>query len=92
MEAEYSLSVNVLAKLRKGLDMETANMDRDIESDYKTLFEQELSKENLEESVLVEDPRYKQLERLISGEREGAGDGDLVLTGDTQTFLDPWKR
>ena len=92
MEAEYSLSANVLAKLRKGLDMETANMDRDIESDYKALFEQERRKENLEEGVLVEDPRYKQLEQLISGEKEGTGDRDLILTGDTQTFLDPWKR
>ena len=107
MESEYSVSVSVLAKLRRGLDMEAANMDRDIEADYETLYDQELQKvilslthsddvltlqESLEERVLVEDPRYQQLERLMSGESEGAGDRDLLLTGDTQNFIDPWKR
>ena len=44
MEQEYRLRETVLDKLGRGLELEAANMDRDIESDYKTLYNTELDK------------------------------------------------
>jgi len=92
MEQEYRLRETVLDKLGRGLELEAANMDRDIESDYKTLYNTELDKESLQERNIVGDPRYQQLEYLIRGEAPGNRDLDLVLTEETQLFKDPWTR
>ena len=44
MENDYNTSKSVLEKLRTGLDLESANMDRDIEADFQTLFNTEQEK------------------------------------------------
>ena len=44
MEHEYTVSKNVIEKIRRGLELESAAMDRDIETDYKKLLDSELQK------------------------------------------------
>ena len=44
MEHKYTVSKNVIEKIKRGLEMESAAMDRDIETDYKTLLSSELQK------------------------------------------------
>ena len=42
MEHEYTVSKNVIEKIRRGLELESAAMDRDIETEYETLLSSEL--------------------------------------------------
>ena len=44
MEHEYTVSKNVIEKIRRGLELESAAMDRDIETEYETLLSSELQK------------------------------------------------
>ena len=37
MEAEYNCSKDVLAKLKKGLEAENADMDRDVEKEFRDI-------------------------------------------------------
>ena len=44
MEHKYTVSKNVIEKIKRGLEMESAAMDRDIETEYETLLSSELQK------------------------------------------------
>lgn len=44
MEQKYTVSKNVIEKIRRGLELESAAMDRDIQADYNTLLSSELQK------------------------------------------------
>ena len=95
MEYEYKISKDVLAKIKKGLEVESANvdMDKDIEADYRTHYQADLEKEGLTDAKIESDHRYKQLESIIAGNiANTSGDDDLMVTGDDQVFIDPWSR
>merc|ERR1719219_1690228 len=94
MEHQHNISKTVLEKIRRGLDLESANMDRDIEADYQNLLQAELEKEGIDEDRLAADPRYRQLESLISGDVQASSleNQDVVVTQDNQIFTDPWTR
>ena len=44
MEREYKVSKSVLERLRRGLEMEAADMDRNIEADYQAELNSQLEK------------------------------------------------
>ena len=44
MEHKYTVSKNVIEKIKRGLEMESAAMDRDMETEYETLLSSELQK------------------------------------------------
>ena len=67
MEHEYNVSKTVLGKLKKGLEVEAANADRDIDEDYKSHLATELEKNPVTEYGVTHDQRYRQLESIISG-------------------------
>ena len=67
MEHDYNVSKTVLSKLKKGLEVEAADMDRDIDEDYKTHLASELEKDPVTEYDVTHDKRYRQLESIISG-------------------------
>ena len=95
MEHEYNVSKQVLAKLKKGLEVENADMDRDIDADYRTNLKAELESNCLTEEKISADHRLRNLESIASGSgstNEASGDDDVVMTDDTQVFIDPWTR
>ena len=67
MEHEYNVSKTVIGKLKKGLEVEAADMDRDIDEDYKSYLATELEKNPVTEYGVTHDQRYRQLESIISG-------------------------
>ena len=95
MEHEYNVSKDVLAKLKKGLEVENADMDRDIDAEYRSNLKAELEKNELTQGKISGDHRLRNLESIASGSgaSEATGDDDdVVMTDDTQTFIDPWTR
>ena len=68
MEHEYNVSKTVLGKLKKGLEVEAANVDRNIDEDYKTHLATELEKDPVTEYGVTHDQRYRKLESIISGQ------------------------
>ena len=68
MEHQYNVSKTVLGKLKKGLEVEAANADRDIDEDYKSHLASELEKNPVTEYGVTQDKRYRQLESIIQGE------------------------
>eukprot|EP00092_Neocalanus_flemingeri_P015864 GFUD01017174.1.p1 GENE.GFUD01017174.1~~GFUD01017174.1.p1 ORF type:complete len:213 (-),score=68.13 GFUD01017174.1:270-908(-) len=91
MEHEYNTSKHVLAKLKKGLEVENADINKDVEAEYRERLKEELAGSRLQEDDLRSDPRYLQLEGIISGSQP-LGDDDLVMTEESETFIDPWSR
>ena len=67
MEIEYNTSRTVLAKLKKGLEVETADINKDVEAEYREKLKEELAGSNLRPEDLRSDPRFLQLEAIISG-------------------------
>ena len=67
MEHEYNISKTVIGKLKKGLEVEAADMDRDIDEDYRSHLATELEKNPVTEYGVTHDQRYRQLESIISG-------------------------
>ena len=65
MENEYNTSKNILAKLKKGIELETADINKDIEAEYHDKMKEELAAFNLKPDELRMDPRFLQLETLI---------------------------
>ena len=93
MEHEYNVSKKVLSKLKKGLEVENADMDRDIDADYRSELVKEMENDTLTEERLNSDQRLKQLENIILGSGgHNTTDDDLIMTESTQTFIDPWTR
>ena len=93
MEHEYNVSKKVLSKLKKGLEVENADMDRDIDADYRSELVKEMENDKLTEERLNSDQRLKQLENIILGSGgHNTTDDDLIMTESTQTFIDPWTR
>jgi len=93
MEHEYNVSKKVLSKLKKGLEVENADMDRDIDADYRSELVKEMENDQLTEERLISDQRIKQLENIILGSGgHNTTDDDLIMTESTQTFIDPWTR
>ena len=93
MEHEYNVSKKVLSKLKKGLEVENADMDRDIDADYRSELVKEMENDKLTEERLISDQRFKQLENIILGSGgHNTTDDDLIMTESTQTFIDPWTR
>ena len=93
MEHEYNVSKKVLSKLKKGLEVENADMDRDIDADYRSELVKEMENDKLTEERLISDQRLKQLENIILGSGgHNTTDDDLIMTESTQTFIDPWTR
>eukprot|EP00092_Neocalanus_flemingeri_P023142 GFUD01025093.1.p1 GENE.GFUD01025093.1~~GFUD01025093.1.p1 ORF type:complete len:213 (+),score=73.93 GFUD01025093.1:62-700(+) len=91
MENEYNTSKKVLAKLKKGLEAENADMNKDVEAEYRAKLQEELNSSGADEEDLRGDSRFQQLESIISGSNT-AGDDDLMVTDDTETYIDPWSR
>lgn len=96
MEAEYNTSKDVLAKLKKGLELENANMDRNIEQEYRQILKEHLDDNPITNNKdnLQADPRYRKLEHLISagGKEAGPVDDDIAVTEDEVRYTDPWTR
>ena len=108
MEHEYNVSKKVLARIKKGIEVESADMERDVDADYRDNLKTELENDALTDNRIVTDHRYTQLESIISGRTvhteskkqcydSGAGgnttgDDDLIVTEEDQTFIDPWNR
>ena len=67
MEHEYNVSKKVLAKLKRGLEMENADMDRDIDADYRDNLKTELENDKFTQDRIEADHRYKNLEKIIGG-------------------------
>ena len=67
MENEYNTSKTVLAKLKKGLEVENADINKDVEAEYRVRLQEELAGTNLKPEDLRNDPRFLQLEAIISG-------------------------
>lgn len=87
LEHEHTVSKDVIEKIHRGLELESAAMDRDIETDYKNLLSSEL-KEGLDDGQVEADPRYR---KLIKG-GANSGDQDLLVVDENQTYIDPWLR
>eukprot|EP00090_Calanus_glacialis_P019372 TRINITY_DN2976_c0_g1_i1.p1 TRINITY_DN2976_c0_g1~~TRINITY_DN2976_c0_g1_i1.p1 ORF type:complete len:224 (-),score=76.12 TRINITY_DN2976_c0_g1_i1:159-794(-) len=91
MENEYNISKKVLAKLKKGLEAENADMNKDVEAEYRAKLQEEMESTGANEEDHQGDSRYQQLEAIISGSSTH-GDDDLMVTDDSETFIDPWSR
>jgi len=96
MENDYNTSKIILAKLKKGIELDTADINKDIEAEYQKQLKEETTASNLKPEDLRMDPRYLQLESIIAAGGStvpvGLGDDDLVMTEDSEIFLDPWSR
>jgi len=95
MEAEYNCSKEVLFKLKKGLESENADMNRDVEVEYRDILKKEMEGKRLsDDNVLKTDPRYRKLEHLIQsgGQSQIQDDDDLAVTDNEVTYIDPWSR
>ena len=44
MESEYNTSKNVLARLKKGMELENADINKDVEAEYNEKLKEELGK------------------------------------------------
>merc|ERR1712059_161864 len=92
MENEYNTSKKVLGKLKKGLEVENADMNKDVEAEFREKLKDEMESNNITDDDLRRDPRFLQLEQVIAGGNP-LGDDDLVMTQETdQTYTDPWTR
>ena len=49
------------------LKVENADMDRDIDEDYRKYVSQELQKDEMSEEKIVSDHRFRQLQAIIAG-------------------------
>ena len=67
MENEYNISKKVLAKLKKGLEAENADMNKDVEAEYRAKLQEEMESTGANEEDHQGDSRYQQLEAIISG-------------------------
>jgi len=93
MEHEYNTARKVIASLKKDLEAENADMNKDIEEDYNKNYQDELKKIGKTQEDYKNDDRYVQLDQKISG-GDGGGDDDedLVMTGhEDQIPKDPWS-
>jgi len=94
MEHEYNTARKVIASLKKDLEAENADMNKDIEEDYNKNYQDELKRVGKTQEDYKNDERYVQLDQKISGGDGGGGDDDdeLVMTGnDDQIPKDPWS-
>merc|ERR1712130_654305 len=66
MENEYNMSKKVLAKLKKGLEAENADMNKDVEAEYRAKLQEEMEDNGANVTELQRDSRYQQLEAVIS--------------------------
>ena len=57
-------TVDILDDLLK---VENADMDRDIDEDYRKYVSQELQKDEMSEEKIVSDHRFRQLQAIIAG-------------------------
>lgn len=91
MKIHYHAGRDVLERIKKGLDIEHASVERDVEAEYKEGLAAELEKRQneLNKSSLLRHPDYIKLEQIIKG---SSGDGDLVAGEQTETFIDPWSK
>jgi len=93
MEAEYNCSKDVLAKLKKGLESENADMDRDVEKEFRDILKRETEGKRLsDDQVLRSDPRYRKLEHTIQSGGKAQEDDDLAVTDSEVTYTDPWSK
>ena len=67
MEKEYNTSKFVLAKLKKGLENENADINKDVEAEYRNRLQEEMAGTSMQAEDLRADPRFLQLEVIISG-------------------------
>ena len=67
MEKEYNTSKFVLAKLKKGLENENADINKDVEAEYRSRLQEEMAGTSMQAEDLRADPRFLQLEVIISG-------------------------
>merc|ERR1740128_431222 len=58
MENEYNTSKKVLAKLKKGLEAENADMNKDVEAEYRAKLQEEMENSGATEEDHQGDPRY----------------------------------
>ena len=49
------------------MKVENADMDRDIDEDYRKYVSQELQKDEMSEEKIVSDHRFRQLQAIIAG-------------------------
>jgi len=91
MENEYNTSKKVLAKLKKGLEVENSDMNKDVEAEFREKLKEEMDSNNIKAEDLKRDPKFLQLEQVIDGGNP-IGDDDLVMTQESETFQDPWTR
>ena len=49
------------------MKVENADMDRDIDEDYRKYVSQELQKDEMSEEKIVSDLRFRQLQAIIAG-------------------------
>ena len=66
MENDYTTSKNVLDKMKKGIEMDTANINKDVVAEYNQKLKEEMAASNLKPEDLRMDPRFLQLESIIS--------------------------
>jgi len=94
MEHEYNTARSVIARLKKGLEAENADMDKDIEKEYNKVYRTELENIGKTDEDYRRDPRYLQLEQKMRGDGGGAsGDDDLVMTQEHDVIpRDPWSQ
>ena len=71
MEHEYNAGRSVLDKLKKGMELEAAGAERDIDEDYRTSLQSQLEQNPVTEYGMTHDKRYRELEAIISGQGRG---------------------
>ena len=70
MEHEYNAGRTVLDKLKKGMELEAAGAERDIDEDYRTSLQSQLEQNPVTEYGMTHDKRYRELEAIMSGRGE----------------------
>merc|ERR550519_1530751 len=58
MENDYNTSKIILAKIKKGIELDTADINKDIESEYQKKLKEETTASNLTPEDLRMDPRF----------------------------------
>ena len=71
MENEYNISKRVLGKLKKGLEAENADMNKDVEAEYRAKLKEEMETSAASRDELERDGRYQRLEAIISNQPSG---------------------
>ena len=71
MENEYNISKRVLGKLKKGLEAENADMNKDVEAEYRAKLKEEMETSAASRDELERDGRYQRLESIISNQPSG---------------------